>query len=235
MTTPKQRLFEADLLRGVAIILMVIFHLCFDLNYFRYIDIDIYSGSGWKAFRIVIVSLFLGLMGASLVFAYRNGINRQKFLKRLALLSGAAALITAATTFVFPKSWIYFGVIHFAALATLVGVWFVRMPTISLVLGITVIGLYHLDILSTHWLYELLKDPLSLPHRTEDIVRFFPWFGAVLIGIFVGHHRFFGLKLPEINLTRQIAFLGRHSLLIYLIHQPIMFGTLMGVYRLTSG
>ena len=235
MTTPTQRLFEADLLRGVAIILMVIFHLCFDLNYFRFIDIDIYRGIEWKAFRIVIVSLFLGLMGASLVFAYQKGINKQKFLKRLALLSGAAALITAATIFVFPKSWIYFGVIHFAALATLAGAWFVRMPTLSLVLGIAIVVLYQMDFLSTHWLYESLKEPLHLPHRTEDIVRFFPWFGAVLIGIFFGHHRFFGLKLPDMNLTRQIAFLGRHSLLIYLIHQPILFGTLMGVYRLTNG
>lgn len=232
MPTPTQRLFEADLLRGVAIILMVTFHLCFDLNYFRYIDINIYNGIEWKAFRVVIVSLFLGLMGASLVFAYQGGINRRKFLKRLAILSGAAALITLATTFVFPKSWIYFGVIHFAALATLAGVWFVRMPTLSLILGIAIVALYQMDYLSTHWLYEALKQPLHLPRYTEDIVRFFPWFGVVLIGIFVGHHRLFGLKLPEGAVTRPIAFLGRHSLTVYLIHQPIMFGMLMGIYRL---
>jgi len=221
------RIFEADFLRGFAIILMVIFHFCFDLNHFGYIDIDIYRGEFWKGFRVVIVSIFLVVMGASLVFAYRGGINPAKFRKRLLLLGGAAALITFATIFVFPRSWIYFGIIHFVFVATIVGVLFVRAPWVSLVLGILIIAGYQSGHLSTHFIYSFLQPYLHLPMYTEDIVRFFPWFGTVLIGIFMGNHLFLGLKVPQVDMTRKIAFLGRHSLLIYLVHQPVLFGPML--------
>jgi len=225
----KNRIFEADFLRGAAIVMMVIFHLCFDLNYFKYINIEIYSGTEWKLFRIVIVSLFLLLVGASMVFAYRDGIDFQKFKKRLYILLGSALLITIATKFVFPQSWIYFGIIHFIFLATIAGILFVRYPNISLIAGIFVIAGFFAGILSTSWIYDFLKPILELPRYTEDIVRFFPWFGVVLIGIFFGHKKLFGIKISQNGVTKKIALLGRHSLMIYLIHQPILFGGLMGI------
>lgn len=227
------RIFEADFLRGFAIVLMVIFHFSFDLNYFGYIDIDIYRGDFWKGFRVVIVSIFLVVMGASLVFAYKDGVNRTKFRKRLLLLGGAAALITFATIFVFPRSWIYFGIIHFVFVATIVGLLFVRAPWVSLVLGILIIAGYQSGHLSTSFIYSFLQPYLHLPIYTEDIVRFFPWFGAVLIGIFMGNNLFLGLKVPQLKLTQRIAFLGRHSLLIYLVHQPLLFGPMMAVNALS--
>ena len=226
------RIFEADFLRGFAIILMVIFHFSFDLNYFGYVDIDIYRAAFWLNFRVVIVSIFLVVMGASLVFAYQGGVNPVKFRKRLLLLGGAAALITFATIFVFPRSWIYFGIIHFVFVATIIGVLFVRAPWLSLILGILIVAGYHSGHLSTHFLYSFLQPHLNLPMYTEDIVRFFPWFGAVLIGIFMGNTRFLGLKVPQVNLTQKIAFLGRHSLFIYLVHQPVLFGPMMLIHNL---
>ena len=226
-----RRVFEADFLRGTAIVLMVIFHFCFDLNYFGYADFNIYHGDFWKNFRVVIVSIFLVVMGASLVFAYAGGINPVKFRKRLMLLGGAAALITFATIFVFPRSWIYFGIIHFAFVATIVGVLFVRTPWLALILGVLIIAGYQSGELSTAFIYDFLQPHLSLPRYTEDIARFFPWFGAVLIGIFMGNRMFLGLKVPETALTQKIAFLGRHSLLIYLVHQPLLFGPMMLLHR----
>jgi uncharacterized membrane protein len=210
---------------------MVVFHFCFDLNYFGYADFDIYHGAFWKNFRVVIVSLFLVIMGASLVFAYQGGINPVKFRKRLLLLGGAAALITVATYFVFPKSWIYFGILHFVFVATLVGVLFVRAPWLSLILGFLILAGTHEGHLSTSFIYTFLQPHLGLPRYTEDIVRFFPWFGVVLIGIFLGHRAFLGLKLPDSTVTQKIALLGRHSLLIYLVHQPLLFGPMMLVHR----
>lgn len=226
-----RRVFEADFLRGFAILLMVAFHFSFDLNYFGYVDINIYHGAFWKNFRVVIVSIFLVVMGASLVFAYSGGVNKTKFQKRLLLLGGAAALITFATIFVFPRSWIYFGIIHFVFVATIVGVLFVRAPWVSLVLGILIIAGYQSGHLSTSFIYDFLRPHLSLPYYTEDIVRFFPWFGAVLIGIFMGNRLFLGLKVPQVNVTEKIAFLGRHSLLIYLVHQPLLFGPMMLIHQ----
>lgn len=231
--TNKNRIFEADFLRGVAIIMMVVFHFCFDLNYFKYISIDIYNGIEWKAFRVVIVSIFLSIVGASMVFAYGDGVDIKKFKKRVLMLLVSALLITIVTKIIFPYSWIYFGIIHFVLLATLVGVFFVRIPTISLFLGVAILAGFFAGYLSTEWVYDFFKPLLDLPYRTEDIVRFFPWFGVVLIGIFLGYYRFFGFKIAQNGLSKKVAFLGRHSLFIYLAHQPVLFGSMMLVANLS--
>jgi uncharacterized membrane protein len=63
---------------------------------------------------------------------------------------------------------------------------------------------------------------------TEDLVTIFPWFAIVLIGIFIvamGCHLSPHLKANFIS--NKIAFLGRHSLIIYMIHQPILFGAIL--------
>ena len=223
----KQRVFEVDFFRGIAIILMVIFHFCFDLNYFGYIDFDIYSGLNWKIFRIVIVSLFLLLVGISLCLAYRKTLNIDKLKKRLFILGISSVAISAVTYFIFPHSWIYFGIIHFIFFATIVGIPFIRFPKISLVVGILIITLYFLGVFHFKWLYNYLQPLFHLPLRTQDIVRFSPWFGVVLIGIFLYYYLLPKINISQNMITKKIAFLGRHSLLIYLIHQPIMFGFFM--------
>ena len=223
----KTRVFEADFLRGVAIVLMVIFHLCFDLNYFKYISIDIYSAIEWKVFRAIIVFLFLLIVGVSMFFAYSDGINYKKFKKRIFILLGSSLLITIVTMLTFPKSWIYFGIIHFILVATILGLPFVRYPNISLVVGIIIIIGYFLGFLPVSWIHDMLKPILGLPSRTEDIVKFFPWFGVVLIGIFVGSKKLFYIKITQNIITNKIALFGRHALIIYLIHQPILFGSIM--------
>ena len=223
----KQRIFEVDFFRGVAIILMVIFHFCFDLNYFGYVEFDIYSGLNWKLFRVVIVCLFLLLVGISLCLAYKNQINLNKLKKRLYILGGSSVLISVVTYFIFPHSWIYFGIIHFIFFATIFGVPFVRFPKISLGVGALIVGLYFLDTIHFRWLYNYLQPLLNLPLRTEDIVRFVPWFGVVLIGIFLYYHLLPKIKIPQNVITKKINFLGMHSLTIYLTHQIIIFGIFM--------
>ncbi len=225
----KNRVFEIDFLRGVAIALMVIFHINFNLNHFGYIDIDIYRGIEWQIFRAVIVSLFLLLVGVGLLLAYENGIDFKKLMKRLFILFFASLLITIATKFIFPKSWIYFGIIHFIFVASIVGLLFVNYPNLSLVVGVGILAGYFLGFLSLSWMYDFLKPILNLPKHSEDLARFFPWFGVVLIGIFLGKHQLFHLKVSQNYITQKLALFGRHSLIIYLIHQPILFGSLMGI------
>ncbi len=225
----KKRVFEVDFLRGIAIVLMVIFHINFNLNYFEYIDIDIYRGIEWKIFRAVIVSLFLLLVGVGLIFAYEKGINFKKLMKRLFILFFASLLITIATKIVFPNSWIYFGIIHFIFVASIVSLVFVGYPTISLVVGVAIIVGYFLEFLPLSWMYDFLKPLLDLPKHSEDLARFFPWFGVVLIGIFLGKHQLFNLKISQNLITQKVAIFGQYSLIIYLVHQPVLFGSLMGV------
>ena len=187
MQCQNRRVFEVDFLRGVAIVLMVIFHFCFDLNYFGIVDINIYEGSFWKLFRTVIVWLFLTIVGISLVLAYKDGIDIKKITKRLMLLGFYALSISIVTYILFPSKWIYFGILHFIFFATIFGIFFVNYRVVSLIVGVSIIVLYWLGILHLKWLFALLKPLLYLPQSTLDIVRFFPWFGVVLIGIFLSN------------------------------------------------
>jgi uncharacterized membrane protein len=232
-----KRSFELDFFRGLAMVMMAIFHFMFDLKNFRFIDVTFTHGP-LKMWQLSILSLFVLVSGVSLYLAYHQSINWKKFRKRMLLLGGSALLITITTMFVFPKSWIYFGVLHFMFFASIIGLLFVRIPTISLVLGIAIVVAYQIEIfkfLSLHELYVIVKEPLSLPGRSEDLVRFFPWFGVFLIGIYLGKMELFSVKIGENRVTLAIAKLGNYALAFYLIHQPILFGSVMAVYMMTKG
>ena len=220
----KKRYLEVDFIRGIALLLMVAFHLCFDLNYFHYIDIDIRHGLDWRYFRYLILSLFIGTVGISLVLANQEHINYKKVALRAAKLLLASILISIASYILNPNMWIYFGVIHFILVGSLLGLLFIRIPTLSLVLGIIVIALFNLELINMHWLYNDFRIPLHLPKYTEDLVQFVPWFALILIGIFIGKKRWFIFNLKESPIVNPIIFLGRHALIIYLVHQPILFG-----------
>ncbi|WP_457746599.1 heparan-alpha-glucosaminide N-acetyltransferase [Sulfurimonas sp.] len=219
-----KRYFDLDFIRGIAIVLMVIFHFCFDLNNFHFIDINIYNGENWRHFRYVIITLFLLAVGISLVIANKNEINLQKNFKRFALILFNAMLVSAASYIIFPHTFIYFGVLHFIAFASLVGLLFIRFANLALIVGVAIILLSHYSYIDMHWLYNYLKPILHLPKYTEDLVQFTPWFGVVLIGIFVGYHRLFIIHTPQNSFTKSIAYMGKHSLLIYMLHQPVLFG-----------
>lgn len=224
------RLLALDLYRAAAIILMVIFHFTYDLNYFGFIELNTTRVPFWVHLRTFIVALFMSAVGMSLYLAYAKCFDVAKFGRRLLFLGSASAVITAGSLYMFPDSWIYFGVLHMIFVASLIGVLFVRIPYFSGVLGIVIVALYATDTLTMHSLFELLKGPLQLPRHTEDLAPFIPWFGVVLIGIAVMKiDPFVFIKVPQNKLTKQLALAGRHSLLIYLLHQPVLFAILGAV------
>ena len=91
------RLVVIDALRGLAILLMVIFHFCFDLSYFGLADFNFYQDLFWLHARTFILSLFLLLVGCSLVLANGGKLDIRRYLRRLAMLIASAALITLST------------------------------------------------------------------------------------------------------------------------------------------
>ena len=225
----KQRLHYLDVTRGIAIILMVIYHFSFDLDNFNYINIDMDNDIAWRGFRAFIVTLFLTTMGISLALTHHKGICWACLKKRTLFLGGAAVLVSLGSYLQFPQTWIYFGILHFILLASWLGLFFIGKPWLALITALVILIGSSLGWLHTHALFNVLQAPLHLPtHYTEDLVNIFPWFAPVLIGIFIvgkGWHVYPQLT-PNI-LSNKVALLGRHSLLIYLIHQPILFGAIM--------
>ena len=225
------RLIGLDIFRGYALLLMVIFHFCFDLNNFHYVDFNLMYGDFWHYYRYIIVSMFVFASGISLQIAYRKGIIKHKFLKRLLVLGSASLAVSIGSYTQFPNTWIYFGILHFFLFASIVGVLFLKIPKIALLTGVGIILGYNLHIINMHWLYNILKAPLHLPIRyTEDLANIFPWFGVFLLGIVFGYYKladkFFSLKIftAQSKFNTVFSYIGKHSLLIYLLHQPLFFG-----------
>ncbi len=220
-----------DALRGVAIVMMVVFHFCFDLSYFGLAGFDFYHDSFWLHARTLILSSFLFLVGVSLVLATRRGLVLKRYLRRLAYLVGAALLVSVSTWWMFGDRFVFFGVLHFIVLASVLGLHFVRAGWVNLVLGIAVI------IVANHyqspWFDETGRRWIGLmTHKppTEDYVPLLPWFGVVMLGLFAGPamQRLASRLQPHCSFApvEWLAFAGRHSLLIYLLHQPLLLGGL---------
>jgi len=233
MNTP-QRLVLVDALRGIAIALMVIYHFCYDLTYFKLAYFDFYQDEFWLQFRNFIVSSFLFIVGVSFTLATQKDLNWKSFNKRLMLIFSAALIISVVTYFIFPGRTIFFGILHFIAFATVAALCFYKLYWSNLIIGLAFIitglniKLAMFDNTWFSWIGFVTHKP-----ATEDFVPVFPWFGVVLMGMFAGKFFLtkqnfirFAISFPKAGQFNWLTLAGRNSLLIYLIHQPILMGIL---------
>jgi uncharacterized membrane protein len=224
-----------DALRGAAIVWMAVFHLCFDLNHFGWMQPrqDFYADPFWTLQRSAIVSLFLFCAGVSQAVALAAGQGWGRFWRRWAQVAGCALLVSAGSALMFPHSWISFGVLHGIALMLVLGRLFAPLPGPALVvLGAVLLALSHawahpfFDSRWTNWVGLVTRKPV-----TEDYVPLLPWWGVMLWGQAAGRwllarraHVLSG-RLPRV--ARPLAVLGRWSLSFYMLHQPVLIGLLM--------
>jgi len=228
---PRPRLQLIDMARGAAVLAMVVYHFAWDLRYFGFTAAEVDSALGWRLFAHAIAGTFLFIVGVSLVLATRNGIVWRRYLRRLAVVAASAAAITIVTWFAFPDTFIFFGILHEIAVASVLGVAFVRAPaavTIAAAIFSFAAPSFLASPLFDHPALIWIGLSTTLP-RSNDFVPVFPWFGVVLAGIAAAQ------LWPRLGLDRwadwnavqvppSLLFVGRHTLLIYLLHQPILFG-----------
>ncbi|RZM84244.1 hypothetical protein C3B51_04775 [Pseudoalteromonas rubra] len=209
-------------MRATAIILMVAFHFVWDLNHFGYVTTDIPNGIFWKELRALIVSLFLFSVGVSLVYSYQGGISAKKLSWRIAKISSAALLVTLSSLFTLPEHWIYFGVLHFIAVATVLLVWLVGKPKLALLLSMLTFTAYIVLEIPWNWPFNYIEGYIS--KHPSDLVTPFPWLALPLLGIWAAQiTRFKRYNQKSGKLSIFIRFLSKNSLIIYLTHQPVMF------------
>lgn len=238
--TPASRIQLFDVLRGIAIGLMAAYHFCFDLNYYSFTHFNFNHDPFWLNFRAMIVTLFLGLVGISLVLATTVSLVPRRYFRRLAWLAVCAALVSISSRMLFPDSWVFFGVLHFILLASILGLAFLRLYWANLVFGS---GLLFLGLTVQHPLFD---QPwlqwfglTTYKPVTEDYVPLLPWFGVVLLGMFLGKlylrsnaGKYLSGWQNDQPAAKLLVFAGRHGLLIYMLHQPVLLGILYGVAAL---
>jgi uncharacterized membrane protein len=230
-TSIRTRVAAVDAIRGVAICLMVVYHFLFDLNWFHVFRADFNNDPFWLGFRALVVSMFLLIVGVSLVLAARAGISRHRFWRRIAVVAVCAILVSAASYVTFPKTFITFGILHCIVVTSIVAWPLVRHPWISLGLGAAAIvaGLMvQMPMFDAPWLNWIGFTTHKPP--TEDYVPLFPWMGVSLIGIALGNWLVARGLTPLDPLSRAapawLTWLGRHSLIVYMVHQPVLVGAL---------
>jgi uncharacterized membrane protein len=215
-----------DQTRGVAVLLMIVFHLFYDLTYFGYTNIDFKADIFWWSLPRLIVFLFLFTVGNSLCLSHLPQIKWSNFSKRWFKIAIFALLISLVTYYVFPSRWIYFGTLHSIAFCSLASLPFLKRPNLSLAIALI------LFIPSIFFDYNLPW--WNLPHQSMDYIAPFPWFGASLLGIFAFAKNYHLLELPNNKATLALTFLGQKAFIIYILHQPALFGLVFLYNHLTS-
>ena len=219
-----------DLMRGIAIIMMIAFHFIYDLNSFGFSDIPLFTHWAGIAWRCLIVFLFLSAVGISLVIAHGKGINFKKFLKRLLYLGIAALFVSAGTYVMFPDGWVYFGILHLIWFSTIIAISFVNLPKTSLLIAALILIGAIFDQPNLSFISYLLEP--YLPFGSVDYYPLFPWLSFVFIGIYLGHNPYYQ-KIFIFRLN-WLEVIGKHALIIYLTHQLVLFSVVSLAYNLLN-
>ena len=231
------RFDRLDALRGLAIVWMAIFHFSFDLDHFGFTEQNFYDDPFWTVQRACIVSLFLFIAGCSQAVAIERRQVWPSFWRRWAQVAGCALLVTLGSMWMFPRSFISFGVLHSIAVALIVmrlsagaGRWLWLMGLAAILLPQFVQHPFF-DARSTNWIGLVTRKP-----ATEDYVPLLPWLGVMWWGLAAGQwvlvqrRAWLTGALPAA--LAPLAMLGRWSLSFYMLHQPLLIGLLTAVVAL---
>jgi len=228
------RYWEIDFCRGIAILMMVVFHVVFDLGYFDIYPVSTDRGF-WRYFGLSTASLFLLIVGVSFSVSYsRAAVNLsglqiyRKFLYRGAGIFALGLMVTLGTRFYLGEGFVIFGILHLIGVSIILAPFFYRFGKFNLLLGVvtTILGFVIGIIPGPVWLLPLGVHPATF--WSVDYTPLFPWFGMVLIGIGTGSilypngvRRFSFPQIPPLG-SAAVIFSGKHSLLLYLVHQPVI-------------
>jgi uncharacterized membrane protein len=231
------RLPALDVARGVALCGMAVFHIAWDLSAFGLIAVAVAAEPGWMLLARLVAGSFLLLSGVSLSLATREGLRIGPYLARVGRIGAAAALVSLASWWIEPRGVIIFGILHCMALAGLLALPLLRAPdwALAVLAGFMLLGggvLRDAAFNAKGWLFLGLATKVA---PSADYIPLFPWFGLVLLGMLAGRWLLRGAagRLWHWQARDQpgpaLAWAGRHSLAIYLLHQPILIGMLMAL------
>jgi uncharacterized membrane protein len=225
---------EIDLLRGMAIAMMVVYHALFDLAFAGMAEIPVTTGF-WKVFQLATATLFLGIAGISLSLSAARAAERLdqrafllKFLERGSTIVAAGMVVTAVTLILVPRAPVLFGVLHCIGISILLAPLFFRYRRFLPFAGAAVIllGVLALPVEGPALLLPLGVYPSGF--SSLDWVPLFPWMGVVMLGValgdtlYPGGTRGFPVPSSLSHVPRLALWTGRHSLLLYFLHQPVL-------------
>lgn len=242
MNQQSLRLPLIDAARGAALAAMAVYHLIWNLAFFGLVAPELLQKPLFQAFGHGVAIAFLVLVGVSLALAARDGLKLAAFWRRLGIVFAAAMLVTLVTSWIFPDSYVGFGILHCIVAASLLGLLFLGRPWpfaalagLAIVIAPSLIAGAHFELIQ-YWSGLGAVEP-----RSNDWRPLFPWAGFTLLGL-AGAQAFLKRGLPERMtgwrergaISRALTLGGRHSLALYLVHQPILFALVFIVAQITG-
>lgn len=221
-----------DLARTAALLAMIVFHVGRDMDVLGLVTPGTTFTTGWRWAAYLIAGSFVGLAGASLWLAHGRGVRWAGFGRRLGVLVLAAAVVSVATYVTFPGAWVRFGILHSIAASSVIGLAFLRLPWFAT----AVVGTGLIAASGATGLDGPLRFVVGLSRDVPPMMDWeplVPWTGPFLVGLGVakaadGAGLLDGLRgWPDGRLWDRLAWPGRHSLAVYMIHQPVIVGVLM--------
>ncbi len=237
---PSPRFIELDILRGFAILFMIILHFFWDLDYFGILPLN----KNFYSLNIIVPVIFFLLVGICQAVnnnKYRDQPRKMHFrtIQRGLWILNLGMLFTLLTVIFLPDKPILFGVLHCIGCCMILSTVLLRFKSTNVILGalMIVIGLalglfYTTENPNMIELAAGIHEP-DIARHTIDYFPILPWFGICLLGIALGNILYKDNKrrypLPDLSKykpTKLFSWLGKHSLAIYLVHQPIIAGCL---------
>jgi uncharacterized membrane protein len=240
------RLWEIDFLRGIALIVMIVFHFLYDLQHFSIIKWRLYSGI-IPYLASIVPTVFVLFAGVSLTLNYsklKNKFSEKqikiKFIKRGIFIFSLGLIITFVSYIFLPEIFVVFGILHCISISVIFSTPFIKTTYLNIVFGFSLVvaGLYLKTLtFGFNWLIPFGFLPKNF--AWIDFFPLLPWFGVFLIGISVGNllytdaKRRYSIKDLSSNIfVKPMSFLGRNSLVIYFIHQPVLLSLMYLIFFL---
>jgi uncharacterized membrane protein len=235
-----QRFIELDILRGFAIIFMILLHLLWDLDYFGILPLN----KNFYSLNIIVPVMFFLLVGIC------QAVNNNKYqsqpkkmylrtIQRGLWVLNLGILFTLLTAVFLPDRPILFGVLHCIGCCIILSVPFLKLKSLNIVFGIliilagSVIGTIFTGENANIFQLAVGIHQSDIAAHTIDYFPIIPWLGVCLLGIALGNILYKDNKrrfpLPDLSKykpTKIFSWLGQHSLAIYLLHQPVIAGVL---------
>lgn len=244
----RTRLWEVDVLRTAAIVMMVVYHAAYDVDFLTDAGPNVRDGL-WRALQVACASTFVSVVGiaawvrhARLAARGIHGWEAWKLNRRRGLqIAGAALLVSAATYVALDDRYVRFGILHLIAVAHLVvlplcvrfGEWCALPGALLVLAGLAIKG-------STTTFAPLLVIGLDPGEAGVDWVPLLPWIGVAMLGVAAGAWAYpAGERRPSLEglgegseLAWRLGAPGRRSLTIYLVHQLVLIAVIAGVLTL---
>ena len=244
LVRPRRRIASLDALRGLTLVSMIAYHACWDLVYLFHADWDWYRGTGAYIWQQSICWTFILLSG----FCFSLG---RRPLRRGLTVFGCGWVVTLVTVLFMPEEQIWFGVL------TLIGSCMLLMVPLEKLLRHVPVGVglaasaalftllrnvnqgtlgfedWTLGTVPEGLYRNLLTAYIGFPPPdffSTDYFSLLPWLFLFLAGHFLRRLLAGPMERLDPDALRcpPLCALGRQSLPVYMLHQPIVYGVLLG-------